>query len=298
MQALQQPWHVFIAYNGYEQLVPRVLAQFALYLPLAQASRLFAVCGALIAVGCGLFVFHASAGHIRSVPLRALLAAARRAAAERADGDRRQHRQHVSWYLLLAMFWAAAVAAADCCKGMAAAALVAFVPTVASNSLAILFVPLVAARLYVLRSLCEHAVTAGWLAGWTATYRPSSCRACTLPPGHPPAWRGGQRRPGACSPTTPTKWCCRRSAGTWRGGWSRSPEETGPRRSWPSPWLAVFGAILATQPGTGHSSLIALLDGLRLLHGLGTILTPWVTASPVYDSSTSQAPATPRCPSS
>src|ERR1700729_624413 len=58
-QALQQPWHVFIPYGGYYQLLPRVIAQFAQYLPLAQASRLFAVCGALIASGCGLFIFYA-----------------------------------------------------------------------------------------------------------------------------------------------------------------------------------------------------------------------------------------------
>lgn len=162
VQALQQPWHVFIAYNGYEQLVPRVLAQFALYLPLAQASRLFAVCGALIAVGCGLFVFHASAGHIRSVPLRALLGAAvvllPSAPMEIADSS-----VNTPWYLLLALFWAL-LWRPRTRKGMAAAALVAFA-TVASNSLAILFVPLVAARLYVLRQPREHAVTAGWLAG-------------------------------------------------------------------------------------------------------------------------------------
>ena len=54
-QALQQPWHVFIPYGGYYQLLPRVIAQFTQYLPLAQASRLFAVCGALIASGCGVF---------------------------------------------------------------------------------------------------------------------------------------------------------------------------------------------------------------------------------------------------
>src|SRR6266516_3244107 len=73
---IQHPWHVFIPYGGYYQLLPRVIAQFTQYLPLAQASRLFAVCGALIASGCGLFIFHASAGHVRAVPLRAMLGAA------------------------------------------------------------------------------------------------------------------------------------------------------------------------------------------------------------------------------
>jgi hypothetical protein len=65
-QALQQPWHVFLVYNGYEQLVPRVLAQFAAYFPLPEATRFFTVSGAVVAAACGLFVFHASAGHVRS----------------------------------------------------------------------------------------------------------------------------------------------------------------------------------------------------------------------------------------
>jgi hypothetical protein len=65
-QALQKPWHVFSAFGGYDELLPRVIAQLATYLPLAWESRWDAVCGAVIAAGCGLFVFHASAGQIRS----------------------------------------------------------------------------------------------------------------------------------------------------------------------------------------------------------------------------------------
>jgi hypothetical protein len=47
---------------------------------------------------------------------------------------------------------------------MAAAALLALT-TAASTSLAVVFAPLLAARLYVLRRPREHAVTVGWLAG-------------------------------------------------------------------------------------------------------------------------------------
>jgi hypothetical protein len=74
--ALQHPWHLLIQYNGYEQLLPRVIAQLVTYLPLADAATAFACCGALTAAACALFVFHASAGHVRSAALRVLLAVA------------------------------------------------------------------------------------------------------------------------------------------------------------------------------------------------------------------------------
>jgi hypothetical protein len=161
-QALQQPWHLFITLGGYEQLLPRVLAQFAIYLPLAQVSRWFAVCGALIAAGCGLFVFHASAGHIRSWPLRAVLGAAvvlsPVAPMEIADSG-----VGAPWFLWLALFWAL-LWRPRTRAGMAVAALVAFAAT-SSEVFNVLFAPLVVARLLVLRRPGEHAVTAGWLAG-------------------------------------------------------------------------------------------------------------------------------------
>lgn len=162
VQAIQQPWHLFIAYNSYEQLLPRIIAQFALYLPLAQASRLFAMTGAVIAAACGLFIYHATAGHVRSVVLRALLGAAvvllPIAPMEIADSG-----VNTPWYLLIAVFWAL-LWRPRTRGGMAVAALVAFFAA-ASNSLVILLAPLVAIRLFVLRRPREHAVSAAWLGG-------------------------------------------------------------------------------------------------------------------------------------
>jgi hypothetical protein len=43
--------------------------------PVQRAAVVFAVGGALVAWGCAAFVFHASAGHVRTVALRAVLAA-------------------------------------------------------------------------------------------------------------------------------------------------------------------------------------------------------------------------------
>jgi hypothetical protein len=164
-QAIQQPWHLFITYNGYWQFLPRLIAQFVRYLPLAQASRAFAVSGAVIAACCALFIFHASAGHIRSVKLRALLAAALvllpAAPMEIIDSG-----VNTPWYLLPVLFWAA-LWRPRTRTGMAVAAVLAFVAA-ASNILSVPFAPLLAVRLYVLRSPREHAVTAGWLAGCLA----------------------------------------------------------------------------------------------------------------------------------
>jgi hypothetical protein len=161
-QTLQHPWHLFVTFGGYEQLLPRVIAQIATYFPLAQASRVFAVCGALVAALCGLFVFHASEGHVRSPLLRAVLGAAVPlmpiALMEIVDSG-----VGAPWFVLPATFWAL-LWRPRTRAGMAAAALVAFTAA-ASEVITVLFLPLVAARVFALRRPREHAVTAGWLAG-------------------------------------------------------------------------------------------------------------------------------------
>ena len=164
-QALQKHWNIFIGHNSYWQFLPRVIAQFVVYLPITQASRAFAVAGALVAACCALFIYHASAGHIRSAWLRALLAVALvllpAAPMEIIDSG-----VNSVWYLLPAMFWAL-LWRPRTRAGMAVALVLAFTAA-ASNSLCFLFLPLVAARLYVLRRPREHAVTIGWLAGCLA----------------------------------------------------------------------------------------------------------------------------------
>src|SRR5262245_26722831 len=71
--ALAHPWHLLQSYGGYLQLVPRLIGQAAALVPVRHASVAFAVGGALVASACGLFAYHASAGHISSRWLRALL---------------------------------------------------------------------------------------------------------------------------------------------------------------------------------------------------------------------------------
>lgn len=162
VQALQHPWHIFTPYNGYYQLVPRLIGQAAALVPLTDAGVVFAAAGGAIAVGCALFTYHASAGHIRSRLLRAMLGAAL-VLLPVAPLEVVGNGVNSPWYLMAALFWAILWRPRSR-AGMALAALVAFAAA-ASLPVAIVYVPLLAIRAVALPRLREHAVTAGWLAG-------------------------------------------------------------------------------------------------------------------------------------
>ena len=162
VQALQHPWPLLVPYAGYLQLVPRLIAQCAVYLPLRDAAAAFAVVGALVTTGCALFIFHASAGHVRSAVLRLVLASAvvllPVAQLEIADSG-----VNSPWYLLFALFWAV-LWRPGTRAGMAGAAAVGFL-TAASTTMSVVVAPLLLARVIALPRLREHAVTVGWAAG-------------------------------------------------------------------------------------------------------------------------------------
>jgi hypothetical protein len=164
-RALNDPWQLFTPAHGYVQVIPHVAAQLAPYVPLNQVPVVFAVFGTLTASACALYVFHASAGHIRSVWLRAVLGMAvvllPIAPLEIADNT-----LGTPWYMILALFWAV-LWRPRTGAGMAVTAILAFAAA-ASTSVGLLYAPLLAMRLYVLRRPRDHAVTAGWLAGCLA----------------------------------------------------------------------------------------------------------------------------------
>jgi len=161
-QALHKPWHLLVPNNGYIELVPRLIAQFATYLPLRDAAAVFAITGALITTGCALFIFHVSSGHVRSPMLRFVLALAvvllPVALIEIADSG-----VDAPWYLVFALFWAV-LWRPKTPAGMAGAAAIAFF-TAASTTMSVVFAPLLLARVIAFPRLREHAVTAGWAVG-------------------------------------------------------------------------------------------------------------------------------------
>jgi hypothetical protein len=165
VDGLSRPWHLYIVYGGYEQLLPRLVGQLVVLLPLRYAAKVFALSAALISAACAVLVFHATAGHIRSVALRVLAGASVLflpiATLEIADST-----VNTPWYLLLALFWAT-LWRPRTRTGMAAVAITAFLAS-ASVPLTVIFAPLLAIRLIALRRWREHAVTIGWAAGLLA----------------------------------------------------------------------------------------------------------------------------------
>ena len=161
--ALAHPWQLLQSYGGYLQLVPRMIGQVAALVPIRDASAAFALGGALVASGCALFTYHASAWQVGSRWLRALLGLSVLllpvAQLEIADNG-----VNTIWYLLATLFWAALWRPRGK-AGATAAAVVAFAAA-ASSSLGLLYAPLFALRVLVLpRRPREHAATIGWALG-------------------------------------------------------------------------------------------------------------------------------------
>ncbi len=162
-RAVAHPWSgLFHEYAGYLQLVPQLIADVVVHLPLRDAAAGFAIAGALVASSSAVFVFQASRGHLTVTWLRVLLACSvlllPTALIEIANSG-----VDSPWYLMFALFWAL-LWRPKSRRGRALAALIGF-GTMASNILNLLYLPLVAARVVALPRAREHAVTAGWAAG-------------------------------------------------------------------------------------------------------------------------------------
>jgi hypothetical protein len=162
-QVLQSPWGSLLRpYDGYIELVPRLIAEVVARLPILDAAAGFAIAGALVSSCTAVFVFHASSGHVRRPELRILLAASvlllPTALIELANSG-----VNTPWYLLYGLFWALLWRPRSR-WGMLAAALMCFAAS-SSIVLAALYIPLAAARVIALPRVREHAATLGWLAG-------------------------------------------------------------------------------------------------------------------------------------
>jgi hypothetical protein len=153
---------LWTTYNGYLQTLPRLIAEVVARFPFRDADVGFAVAGAVTASCCAVFVFHASAGHIRTPALRALLAVSvlllPTALYEITNSD-----VNTIWYLLFATFWALLWRPRSR-AGRVLAGLVCLL-TALSNVLAIAYLPLVVARVIALPRVREQAATIGWVVG-------------------------------------------------------------------------------------------------------------------------------------
>ena len=276
VQALQHPWHLLTPDGGYIELVPRLIAQFASYLPLRHEAAAFAISGALVTAGCGLFIFHASAGHVRSPVLRFLLALAvvllPVALLEIADSG-----VGAPWYLLFALFWAV-LWRPRTRSGMAGAAAVGFF-TAASTTMSFIFAPLLLARVIALPRRREHAVTAGWAAGCLLQLPDV---VSNLTSAHSRA-----RDPGslghvlafyAHDVVLP--------ALGWHLGWKLQSfaGRDGATLIIGAILTAVFLAALITQRGPGRAFVAASLITGFLFTAFGAGLSSWVTTSRVLET--------------
>jgi hypothetical protein len=132
-------------YGGYAQLAPRLLAAFAAALPLPFAAVVLSGGAALVVSGLALFVYHASAGLIRSTATRVLLAAAV-ILVPIAPFELTNNAESLHYYLLYGAFWALVWLPNRWPGAAAASAIVAMAAL--SDPLAILLVPLGFARIY------------------------------------------------------------------------------------------------------------------------------------------------------
>jgi hypothetical protein len=106
-QAMSRPFlHTLVtAYNGYDQLVPRLLVQLARLWPVGDAAAVIAVSGAMGLGLLGCLVFHMSRGHIPSAALRTLLVASM-VLLPVASVEMLDNLVNLPWWMFFAAFWA------------------------------------------------------------------------------------------------------------------------------------------------------------------------------------------------
>jgi hypothetical protein len=273
VQALQHPWPLLAGYAGYLQLVPRLIAQVVVYLPLRDAAAAFAIIGALVTVGCALFIFHASAGHVRSKVLRFVLALAvvllPVAQLEIADSG-----VNSPWYLLFALFWAV-LWRPGTRAGRAGAAAVGFF-TAASTTMSIVFAPLLLARVIALPRLREHAVTVGWAAGCLlqVPYVVSNLGSAQSRAAHPAS-------PGPVLAFYAHEVVLPALGWHLAWWWQSFAGRNGATLIIGAILVVFFGWALLTQRGQARMFVVAALITGFLSTAFGATLKPGVTTSPV-----------------
>lgn len=149
--------------RGYIQLFPRLaMGGLARLVPVRDAATAISVVGAMSVAAVALLVFHASRGLIPSVFGRCVLAAAI-LLLPIATGELLDNIVNVSWWLFIACFWALLWRPTSVAGRLVAC--VTCLLCTASDPAALIFLPIVLARLLALPRIREQAATIGYFAG-------------------------------------------------------------------------------------------------------------------------------------
>lgn len=165
--ALAGPWHAILEpVGGFLNLWPRLLAALTVEVSGPPgAAAWVAVTAALTSTACGLVVYVASAGHVRSRLLRGLLAFAVVLPAV-GNGQIANDWNNLHWYFVIAELWVLLWRPRST-TARVLAGVVALVAT-ATDPTALLLFPLVVARPFTVRDWREQAQVGGWAVGAVA----------------------------------------------------------------------------------------------------------------------------------
>lgn len=149
-------------YAGYLNVLPRLGAEVVALLPLARAATALALAGAAATALAALVVYAATAGHLRSRPLRGMLAAAVVLAPIMAP-ESLNSMALAQWPLTFAAFWAALWRPARATATVLAGALLLL--TMVSAPLAIVLAPVLAVRALVVPRWLDRLPSVLYAAG-------------------------------------------------------------------------------------------------------------------------------------
>lgn len=164
-------------YAGYVHWLPRLVAAAAVSLaPVSHVALVMSLAGAALTALAAVLVYVATAGHIRSVPLRATLASLV-VLAPALSFETLNAMTHVQWPLTFACFWLALWRPSRVSASALSAAVVFGTVTTAPPAMAL--APLFLARLLLLRRWADQLSTAAFGAGLAVQF-------AHLTPGQPP----------------------------------------------------------------------------------------------------------------
>lgn len=163
------------AYAGYLHLLPRVLSELAAAVPVARSATALAVSAGMVTVLCAVAVLLATGGHVRSVPLRYLLASL--VVLQPVAAIESLHAVALlQFHLLVATFWLALWRPQSPRLALAAAATV--VLAVLTTPLTLVLAPVYVLRLLLVDTWRDRAVplaaaAAGAVQLWAVATQPA-----------------------------------------------------------------------------------------------------------------------------